>query len=313
MNRKQQIKDLWQICFDDTEEFIRFYFDKVYKDEQALSIEKDGKVIAALQMIPYRMTWLGQELTVSYISGACTLPEERGKGVMRELLGHAIEKMRQTDVDLTALIPADHSLFEYYRVQGYVEVFDYSLHTFYADKQEDNSSALSFVPLNEDAPAEWFDFFDRKLRERTTCILHSRNDFQNIITDTFIGKGLVTGLLDEQKKPVGIIFSEPNGDKAFVKELVYEDDRVKENLLRHASSLHAVPQILYKTPADFPDSRKYGMAMVLNTEKMIQHWLQQNPSSQPSAGKFRFMDIQSLTQLLLGYEKREAYMSLMLD
>ena len=35
---KREVMELWRVCFDDTEEFIQFYFDKKYKDENALSL-----------------------------------------------------------------------------------------------------------------------------------------------------------------------------------------------------------------------------------------------------------------------------------
>ena len=81
MDKKQQIVNLWRTCFGDSEAFISLYFDRVYKDENAMTIEKDGKIVSALQIVPHTMTYLGTEISVGYISGACTTPEERGKGL----------------------------------------------------------------------------------------------------------------------------------------------------------------------------------------------------------------------------------------
>ena len=86
MDKKQQIVNLWRTCFGDSEAFISLYFDRVYKDENAMTIEKDGKIVSALQIVPHTMTYLGTEISVGYISGACTTPEERGQGLMRQLL-----------------------------------------------------------------------------------------------------------------------------------------------------------------------------------------------------------------------------------
>lgn len=44
MDKKQQIVNLWRTCFGDSEAFISLYFDRVYKDENAMTIEKDGKI-----------------------------------------------------------------------------------------------------------------------------------------------------------------------------------------------------------------------------------------------------------------------------
>ena len=40
----------------------QLYFDRVYKDENAMTIEKDGKIVSALQIVPHTMTYLGTEI-----------------------------------------------------------------------------------------------------------------------------------------------------------------------------------------------------------------------------------------------------------
>ena len=112
MDKKQQIVNLWRTCFGDSEAFISLYFDRVYKDENAMTIEKDGKIVSALQIVPYTMTYLGTEISVAYISGVCTAPEERGQGLMRQLLQETFEEMERREVAISALIPADPWLFD---------------------------------------------------------------------------------------------------------------------------------------------------------------------------------------------------------
>lgn len=63
--------ELWRVCFEDTEEFIRFYFDKKYKEENALVYwDEQGAAIAALQTPLYPMTFAGTQIITGYISGA---------------------------------------------------------------------------------------------------------------------------------------------------------------------------------------------------------------------------------------------------
>ena len=78
---KQQVVDLWQECFNDSEAFVRLYFSTKYTEENTLVHIENGKVLSALQMLPYSMTCWGRELRISYISGASTWPEARGRGV----------------------------------------------------------------------------------------------------------------------------------------------------------------------------------------------------------------------------------------
>ena len=55
MNKKQQVMELWRRCFEDTDEFIRFYFERKYSDANSLIYEENGKALSALQMLPYPM------------------------------------------------------------------------------------------------------------------------------------------------------------------------------------------------------------------------------------------------------------------
>ena len=43
MNKKQQVMELWRRCFEDTDEFIRFYFERKYSDANSLIYEENGK------------------------------------------------------------------------------------------------------------------------------------------------------------------------------------------------------------------------------------------------------------------------------
>ncbi len=313
VNRKEQIKTLWRKCFDDRDDFVEFYFDKVYKDENAMSLEKEGQVVSALQMIPYTMTWCGTEITVAYISGACTHPEERGKGLMGELLHQSFREMRKRAYDITALIPASESLFKFYRAYNYTEVFDYSLQVFECPEIPSDIRTTPFLSLNKDAEKQWFAYFDRQLRKRPSCILHTEDDFRNNILDTTMAHGLVIGILNSGGHPAGMAFITATGEEVFIKEMFYDDDEIKKRLLFKAAESFQTCKVIYKTPPLRSNARRYGMAMILNKEKMIRQWLNAHPDTPLSAEDLGRMDLQALAYNLFGYGQRESYMSLMLD
>lgn len=105
MTTKEKVKALWQLCFDDNEEFVEMYFRLRYKNEINIAIESGDEIVSALQMIPYPMTFCGDTVQTSYISGACTHPDFRGNGVMRELLSQAFAKMLRNGTYFSTLIP----------------------------------------------------------------------------------------------------------------------------------------------------------------------------------------------------------------
>ena len=78
---KEKVKALWKLCFDDSDQFIDMYFRLRYKSEINVVIESGNEVISALQMLPYPMSFCGKQVATSYISGACTHPDFRNRGV----------------------------------------------------------------------------------------------------------------------------------------------------------------------------------------------------------------------------------------
>ena len=122
MSVKEQVRMLWATCFHDSEAFMDLYFGCRYADSLNEYMESDGQVIAALQRIPYRLTYEGMNVPVAYISGACTHPAYRERGVMRKLLAQAHQSMFREGVLFFYLIPAEDWLKGYYARSGYTFV-----------------------------------------------------------------------------------------------------------------------------------------------------------------------------------------------
>ena len=312
-NNKSQLIDLWRTSFNDSEEFIKLFFDRVYKKENALFIKKDGKIVSALQMLPYVMTYYGTEISVNYIYGACTHPSERGQGLMRQLIQEAFEVMESRKVALTVIIPADPWLFDYYRDLGYTEAFDYSEETYVRPKETTWDQGILVVPPEVPSMESLDHFFNKKQRERTCYVLHDYDDFVTILRDLQMSGGQMLTALNIQDEPIGMIFFYPAGDHLYVKELMYDNEHVKNLLLQEATTQNKVEKAIYRTPFTAPGTFPFGMARVLDRDRLIHHWAFTHENSVLNIGELKEMDTQSLTRLLLDYQSREAYMSLMLD
>lgn len=314
MNKKQQLIELWRLCFDDTEDFIQLYFDRVYTEENALTIEVNGAIVSALQMIPYTMGFCDSELTVSYIAGACTHPEHRGKGYMGELLNEAFRIMRQRNYDLTALIPANSSLFEYYRRYGYTEIFDYSLIEEELPEVLIPNEGIQLTAIDEKSAEleKIYAYFDRKLKERACCVLHTKDDFITSVIEFRQDAG-ETILAVQGGQPVGMAFLYPAIDRVYMKEFVYDNAHIRAILLQEILLHYRMTKIQYVAPPQLPDTHRLGMGMVLNRERSSRLWLTKNVDFPIKREGLDKMDIQTLTRHLLNYTERLPYMSLMHD
>lgn len=246
--KKQKIKELWRICFDDTEQFIRLFFDEVYQEENAVIIEKNGKIVSSLHLLPYTMTFFGREIPVAYIYGVCTHPDERGKGLMSQLMQMAKEELEHRKIPAAALIPADSWLFDIYRKYGYTEAF-YFNDCSYAPTHQIHTNDTRLFVADTTTPG-LFEFFDRKLRERDVCMLHSETDFQVIRKDFVNSNGNLMVAVDPQNEITGMAFSVAIKEKGMVviKEILYNDDAIKEQLLFETTQLYRLPKAIFTLP-----------------------------------------------------------------
>ncbi|WP_303028232.1 GNAT family N-acetyltransferase [Bacteroides acidifaciens] len=335
---KEQVKALWKLCFEDSEEFVEMYFKLCYKNEVNVAIQSGDEVISALQMLPYPMTFCGETVQTSYISGACTHPDFRSKGVMRELLSQSFARMLRNGVQFSTLIPADPWLFDYYKRMGYATVFQYSVK---------EMTLPEFIPSKEIAvnavsepQDEVYSYLNKKLSERPCCIQHSAEDFQIVMADLPISRGnLFVARQANEIRGVAIIYKGENS--IIINELPAEDKDTEYSLLFAIKQYTGCNHIIQLLPPDKElPQHSLGMARIINAKEVLQIYASAFPEDDMqlevsdtqlsvnngyyylSDGKCRYsterlpgahiqMNISELTERIL--KKLNPYMSLMLN
>lgn len=164
------VRQMWKTCFNDTDEFLDIIFTYKYKNENTLIYFEDGKAVASLQMFPQTINFYRQQIPFSYLAGLCTLPEYRKRGYMSQLIYRAHEVIKNRNIPLAILIPAEEWLYKFYEAYGYEQVFE-----------KDNS----LIPLKEilDSSANFsntYETFDQLFRFRDFCTQKSKDDFKAI-------------------------------------------------------------------------------------------------------------------------------------
>ena len=250
---REKVKNLWKLCFNDSEEFTELYFRLRYNNDINIAIQSGEEVIAALQMLPYPMTFEGEDIHTAYISGACTHPDYRNRGVMHELLSQAFARMLHNNVALSTLIPAEPWLFDYYARSGYAPVFRYAEETFIASGTPAADTGLT-LEMSAEYTEKRYEYLDRKLRERPCCIQHTEEDFQVIIADLQLGQGFVC-----------------------IGEIVSDTPATKTLLLQHICQSLNLPSIRVLTPPATGESQLLGMARIINAKTMLQLYATAHP------------------------------------
>ena len=338
MITKEQVKALWKLCFEDSEEFVEMYFKLRYKNEVNVAIQSGDEVISALQMLPYPMTFCGETVQTSYISGACTHPDFRSKGVMRELLSQSFARMLRNGVQFSTLIPAEPWLFDYYKRMGYASVFQYSVK---------EMTLPEFIPSKEitvnvvsEPQDEVYSFLNKKLSERPCCIQHSAEDFQVVMADLSISRGnLFVARQANEIRGIAIIYKGENC--IIINELLAEDKDTEYSLLFAIKQYTGCNHIIQLLPPDKElPQHSLGMARIINAKEVLQIYASAFPEDEMqlevsdkqlsvnngyyylSDGKCRYSaerlpgahiqtNIKELTEKIL--KKLNPYMSLMLN
>ena len=126
---KEMIPDMveiWEECFGDNEDYIRFFFDKKLigkeKFENQLVWLEENKPVAMLTMLESKVMIHKKQVPMWYIYAVATKSEFRKRGIAGKLVDYANEIARKKD-GITALVPASDKLFHYYEKLGYQTVF----------------------------------------------------------------------------------------------------------------------------------------------------------------------------------------------
>lgn len=266
MTEKDEVKALWKLCFNDSDEFTDLYFNMRYKDEINRIVRKDGKIVSALQMIPYPMAFCGEVIPTAYISGACTHPDYRGHGVMGRLLAETHRHMFQDGVLLSSLIPAEEWLYGYYARSGYAPVFGYAVRQVRMDGLHPSGDCR--IEVCEFPDEEYSHYLDSRMRERGCCILHTPEDLQVIVADLRLGDGRLF-VAREVGRVVGMAFTVMEGDTLYIKELLADTGAVHDSLLCRAAHIYKVERMECLIPPSAGAFLSLGMARIIRVEEML--------------------------------------------
>lgn len=267
---KEEIIKLWRDTFDDTEEFIRFYFDRKYREENTVVAIDNEELLAALQMIPYPMTWLGKEVSASYISGACTRETARNKGIMRSLLAEAFITMKNRDIAFSILIPQEEWLYDYYAKSGYAPVLAYTPGNYYLHgKAKSEGTRMLTAEEWEAGIKELYHYFDRQMKKRPDCVQHTPEDFRHILEDLYRSGGKLATVSNPLGKLTGMAFALPLPDKIAVNEIVYSTEEAHNNLLHAIANEWGKNEIACRYPPGSGKNSKRGMARIIDAPQVL--------------------------------------------
>lgn len=214
---------LWQEAFGDSIEYIDLFFDNRMEWENTLLFKKNQMVVGQLFILPCQLSASGKSYSCGYIYGVATLKAYRGQGISTQLLEHAHKLLLERGYDVSVLVPAERSLFDFYSKRDYSPQGYLHVDIVGADSLEGTEpklilspvSAASILQLREEYFGQGYLKWDLKA-------------IQYILQENhFLGGQFYGFSMDEQQ---GFVACVPFGDMLMIKELACPDSMIDEVL-----------------------------------------------------------------------------------
>ena len=117
-------KQIWKLCFGDDDDYIDFYFESKYREDETLLMLLDGEIVSMLTIIPVEVvTADGRTFPSAMQYAVATHPKYRGRGFASRLIDFCDRHLEQKRMEMSVLVPAEERLFDFYGKRGYKKGF----------------------------------------------------------------------------------------------------------------------------------------------------------------------------------------------
>lgn len=215
-------------------------------------------------------TWQGIRLNTSYISGACTHPDSRSKGLMKHLLAEAFLRMKQRKTAFSILIPQEDWLYNYYSQSGYATSLYDTPENYYLQVYSAHPAVQALTPEECNRQiTPLYAYFQEEMLKRPNCVQHTLKDFKTILQDLYMSEGKLLVYFSASGQIQGMAFALPLSDKIRINELLAGPEDEKSALLQTAATLWNKGEIECKIPPRPGNMQKRGMLRIIDAKQVL--------------------------------------------
>ncbi|EMJ5407055.1 GNAT family N-acetyltransferase [Clostridioides difficile] len=223
----ESIKEIWSYCFNDTESFMKYYFNDKYKSENTVVALDEGKIISSLQLNQYKLLLNSKVYNISYVVGVSTLPEGRGAGYMNKVMKFTLNELYRKGQLVSILMPIDYRL---YRRFGYEHCYDQIEYTINTDDLKNFKSSGKMIKSNLSQIDDLIQIDRTFLNEVNGNVLKDEHYYENLFKEIQSEDGFL--YIHEGNEKDGYIVYFLQEDKMFVRELFYKNIDALKSMLK---------------------------------------------------------------------------------
>ncbi len=241
-------KEIWKLCFGDSDHYIDFYFDNMYKEDETLLLFEDESIAAMLTMLPVKLITSDQRsFDSAMLYAVATHPNYQNRGFSSQLIDFAHHYLIKKGVFFTVLVPSGQQLFNFYRKQGYEDGL-YIRELLFTREMIDQMDISENCPciLSRISPEKYNQIRNQKLIGKFYVeyaddkILYQKQLSQESGADIFsINCNGIQGCVAIERL---------NANRVFIKELLIPEELIP-GAVKHIAGLFPAREYVVRTPA----------------------------------------------------------------
>lgn len=226
-NEKNNIREIWDYCFNDGPKFTDFYFKNKYNKNNTVVVDEDGEIVSSLQLNQYKIKLNDKFYDTSYIVGVSTFPQVRGKGYMKNIMDFTLKELYRKNQMVSILMPIDYRLYRKYGYEHCYDQIEYNL-DIESLKSFKNSGSMKKATLDDiNDLKEIYDFF---LKDVNGNVKRSKEYFEKLFKEVESEDGYI--YIHKEEECEGYIIYFINDNNMFVRELFYKNIESLKSMLK---------------------------------------------------------------------------------
>lgn len=228
------------------------------KPENTWVAEEDGKILSKSSTIPFHIFYYGQVIPMAGVSGVATWPEHRRGGLVKNLLFHSLQEMKEKGFPVSFLFPFS---IPFYRKFGWELFADTQTITIKKEQLPQRKSTKGTVRRIEPSIEVLQPVYEKWAEQYNGTLIRDEDWWKRSIFKR--KKGNVTVYYNEKEEARGYMLYEVKEDKMTIKELIWLDPEARTALWtfigKHDSMINSV--VLKTTAND-------GLPFILDDPKV---------------------------------------------
>ena len=249
---------LWEEIFtEDTPEFLDYYYSVKANDNEIYVIEDNGEIVSMLHLNPYEMRVQDKIYHTNYIVAVATDERYRKRGLMRQLLNHAMQIMADRGEPFTFLMPADEAI---YKPFGFEFIYEQKREKVSGKKCEDNTLEIMEASLEHCQVIA--DFANELLKTYDVVTWRDADYYKMILAEQVSENGGI--LVAKQDGKIQGVFCYAKEADFEIREPLFYDKAVLQHAIYHLTGNET--DCILCTGYGSEESKPIIMAKVLNPE-----------------------------------------------